>query len=195
MRTLIAFLAGLLFGAGLTVSRMINPAKILDFLDVAGIARGAWDPSLALVMGAALFVTTIGYRLTLLRNSPLLAPTFALPTRKDIDLRLIVGSALFGLGWGMVGFCPGPALAALATGAGKAFLFVAAMLLGMGVHRLLFERVAPARGIGLVSRPAARRDSEPSARQSQEKGKVQAASVGSDARNARPAAGVHASGR
>jgi hypothetical protein len=145
MQTLLAFLAGLLFGAGLTVSQMIAPPKILDFLDFAGIARGTWDPSLALVMAGALLVTYVGYRLTLLRNSPLLAPSFALPTRKDIDFRLIAGSALFGLGWGMVGFCPGPALAALATGTGKAFLFVAAMLSGMSLHRFIFERAASTR--------------------------------------------------
>jgi hypothetical protein len=152
MATIFALLAGVLFGAGLTVSHMIDPPKVLGFLDVAGIAGGTWDPSLALVMAAALVITAVGYRLTLRRRSPLFAPSFSLPTRKDFDLRLIAGSAVFGLGWGMVGFCPGPALAAIATGSGKALMFVAAMFVGMGVHRLLFATAAPAGEAG--PRPA-----------------------------------------
>jgi|APTNR8051073442_1049403.scaffolds.fasta_scaffold05222_7 hypothetical protein len=140
MRLFVAFVTGSLFGVGLTVSHMIDPPKILSFLDVAAIARGAWDPSLALVMAGALTVTYVGYALALRRRQPLLAPAFALPTRRDIDVRLVAGSALFGLGWGLVGFCPGPALAAVATGSGKALVFVAAMLSGMGFYRHFFER-------------------------------------------------------
>lgn len=142
MRAVAGFLAGFLFGIGLTVSHMISPAKVLDFLDFAGSVRGTWDPSLALVMAGALLVSAVGYRLVFrYRAKPLLVPSFAVPTRKDIDLRLVAGSALFGLGWGMAGMCPGPALSALATGSGKVFLFVAAMLAGMAAHRLVFARV------------------------------------------------------
>jgi uncharacterized protein len=147
MRLFVAFVAGSCFGIGLTVSQMINPPKILSFLDVGAIASGAWDPSLALVMAGALAVTYVGYALTLRRRQPLLTPAFELPTRRDIDVRLLTGSAIFGLGWGMVGFCPGPALAALATGSGKALIFIAAMLLGMVLHRR-FERSSVIGGRG-----------------------------------------------
>ena len=104
---LAALLSGLLFGAGLTISQMVNPAKVAGFLDVAG----DWDPSLALVMGGALTVTAICYRLTMRRGAPLLASDFRLPTAEDVDARLIGGAALFGVGWGLAGFCPGPAIA------------------------------------------------------------------------------------
>lgn len=124
--------AGVLFGVGLVVSQMIDPGKVLAFLDVAG----RWDPSLALVMAGALGVTLVGYRLALKRPAPLLADGFGLPTRRDIDARLIGGAALFGLGWGLVGFCPGPALASLAYGRLSSVLFVAAMLLGMALYRV-----------------------------------------------------------
>lgn len=149
----VAFVAGVLFGVGLTVARMIDPSKVLAFLDVAAIADGGWDPSLALVMAAALGVTSIGYAWVFRRPQPRLAPAFALPTRRNVDWRLVVGSVLFGAGWGMAGFCPGPALAALATGNGKAILFVIAMLSGMGCYH-----VVAARG-GVI----ARRDDKPSA--------------------------------
>ncbi|MCP5364396.1 MAG: YeeE/YedE family protein [Hyphomicrobiales bacterium] len=140
MRVVIAFTSGILFGIGLTVSQMINPEKVLDFLDFAAVTRGGWDPSLALVMLGALIATFIGYKLTFRRRQPLLAPTFQVPTRQDIDVRLITGAALFGLGWGLVGFCPGPALAALSTGTAKPWLFVAAMAVGMGLYHFVFER-------------------------------------------------------
>ncbi|MGH6659941.1 MAG: DUF6691 family protein [Rhodospirillales bacterium] len=131
-RNLVALLAGLVFGLGLAVSRLVDPGKVLAFLDVAG----RWDPSLALVMASALGVTLIGYRLVLRRPAPLLAESFGLPTRRDIDARLVGGAALFGVGWGLVGFCPGPALASLAYGRLSSVLFVAAMLLGMALYRV-----------------------------------------------------------
>jgi len=131
-RNLAALVAGLVFGLGLAVSRMVDPGKVLAFLDVAG----RWDPSLALVMAGALGVTLIGYRLVLRRAAPLLADSFGLPTRQDIDARLVGGAALFGVGWGLVGFCPGPAIASLAYGRLSSVLFVAAMLLGMAFYRV-----------------------------------------------------------
>lgn len=131
------FFAGLVFGAGLTVSSMISPAKVLAFLDIAAAADGRWDPSLALVMAAALATTAIGYALVLRRKAPLLAPRFAVPTATAIDARLIGGAVLFGLGWGLVGLCPGPALAGLSQGSAMTALFVAALAAGIGAHRLL----------------------------------------------------------
>lgn len=133
-------IAGLLFGAGLTLSQMINPAKVLGFLDFGGIANGTWDPSLAFVMAGALAVTALGYRLAFRRATPLAAPKFQLPTRKDIDARLVAGAAIFGVGWGLAGYCPGPALASLAFGRTEVFVFVAAMLAGMGLFRLMGPR-------------------------------------------------------
>jgi uncharacterized membrane protein YedE/YeeE len=138
-RTGLAALAtGLLFGAGLTVSGMVQPLKVVGFLDVAG----AWDPTLAFVMGGALAVSALAFPWILRRARPLWAESFSLPTRKDLDARLLAGSALFGVGWGLAGFCPGPALAALALGAPGAWIFSAAMAAGMLLHRLAFERRA-----------------------------------------------------
>jgi uncharacterized protein len=130
-----ALLSGLVFGVGLAVSQMINPAKVLAFLDVGGIPAGVWDPSLALVMAEALLLAGIGFRLAQGRERALDGAEFAKPPRREIDARLIAGALLFGAGWGLVGFCPGPAVASLAFGAGKSFLFVAAMLAGMAIHR------------------------------------------------------------
>lgn len=121
-----AALAGLLFGAGLAVSGMVNPAKVLGFLDVAG----RWDPSLALVLAAAVGVNLAGYRLVLRRSGPLLGGRFMLPSARDLDTPLIAGAALFGVGWGLVGYCPGPALAALSSGSAKVAVFVLAMIAG-----------------------------------------------------------------
>jgi uncharacterized protein len=136
MRTTIAaFVSGLVFGIGLAVSQMINPAKVLAFLDFGGIPAGAWDPSLALVMAGALLLAGIGFRLARGRERALDGGKFAEPPRREIDARLVAGALLFGAGWGLVGFCPGPALASLALGAGKSFLFVFAMLAGMAIHR------------------------------------------------------------
>ncbi len=126
-RILSGLAAGLLFGAGLAISGMIDPEKVLGFLDVAG----AWDPSLAFVMAGGLAVTFVGYRVVLRRPAPLLEPRFQIPTRRDIDGRLVGGAALFGLGWGLVGLCPGPALSAIGLGGPSVWLFVAAMLAGM----------------------------------------------------------------
>ncbi|SCW80768.1 DUF6691 family protein [Ancylobacter rudongensis] len=129
---------GLLFGFGLIVSGMSNPAKVLNFLDLFG----TFDPSLAFVMGGAVVVAFIGFRLVLTREKPLMAPRFQLPTRSDIDARLIVGPALFGIGWGLGGFCPGPAFAALGLAAPGTLAFIPAMLAGMWAARALAERRA-----------------------------------------------------
>jgi uncharacterized membrane protein YedE/YeeE len=137
-RLVVALIAGVIFGAGLAVSHMTNPAKVLAFLDVAG----AWDPTLAFVMGGALAVTAAGYRLVLRREHPVLDVSFHVPTRRDVDARLIGGAAVFGLGWGLAGFCPGPALAALASGNSFAFVFAAALVAGTLVARLAPSRAA-----------------------------------------------------
>ena len=132
-RSVSALLIGLLFGAGLAVSGMMNPAKVVGFLGVAG----DWDPTLALVMAGALIVALPATLVARRRSRPLLAERFDMPTRRMIDVPLIAGSALFGLGWGLVGFCPGPAFAALATGLWQPGLFVVAMLAGMLVFHVL----------------------------------------------------------
>jgi uncharacterized membrane protein YedE/YeeE len=123
---LAALAAGILFGLGLVVSQMVNPAKIVSFLDVTG----KWDPTLLFVRGGALAVTIPGFRLILKRPHPLFAGGFLLPTKRDLDPRLIAGAALFGVGWGLAGFCPGPAVTALVTLALPVFIFFAAMLAG-----------------------------------------------------------------
>ncbi len=132
----VPFLAGLLFGAGLVLSQMVDPAKVLGFLDVAG----AWDPSLALVMVGALAVTALGYRLSFGLGRPLAAGRFQLPTRTDIDRPLLLGAVLFGLGWGIAGYCPGPAIASLAFGRPEIVVFVVAMLAGMAAWRFIGDR-------------------------------------------------------
>lgn len=136
MPLLINLIVGLLFGAGLVVSGMANPAKVLNFLDLFG----SWDPSLAFVMGGAVIVAFIGFRLVFRRTKPILSQTFHLPTRRDIDARVVVGPAIFGIGWGLGGFCPGPALAALGFGATGTLAFVPAMVLGMWGARLFAEK-------------------------------------------------------
>lgn len=136
MRLLTALLAGLVFGLGLLVSGMVNPAKVLGFLDLAG----AWDPSLALVMVGAIAVATVGFRAMAGRGASLLDEPLRLPTRREIDGRLLLGGLGFGVGWGLAGFCPGPAVVALGAGEPKALVFVAAMLAGMGVFELLERR-------------------------------------------------------
>lgn len=132
MQVAVALLCGVVFGAGLSISGMTNPAKVLAFLDVAG----AWDPTLLFVMGGALAVSTAGYAVARHRVRPWLAETFQIPTRRDFDAQLVGGAILFGVGWGLVGVCPGPALANLARGAPEAITFVAAMLAGVVAHRL-----------------------------------------------------------
>jgi uncharacterized protein len=130
-RMLINLFAGALFGLGLAVSGMVSPAKVIGFLDIAG----DWDPTLAFVMGGALLVVIPAFRLILRRPHPVLADDFELPTKKEVDGRLLAGAALFGVGWGLGGFCPGPAVAALASGLAPVFAFVAAMVAGMAVYK------------------------------------------------------------
>ena len=131
LKIMVNLFAGVLFGLGLTISGMVNPAKIIGFLDFAG----DWDPTLAFVMGGALFVTISTFRLILRRPRPILADNFDLPTKKDVDSRLLAGSAIFGIGWGLAGFCPGPAVTAMASGLAPVFTFVAAMVAGMAVYK------------------------------------------------------------
>ena len=135
MPVLLQFVIGLIFGLGLLLSGMSNPAKVLNFLDFGGIAAGTWDPSLAFVMAGAVAVTFAGFKLILKRSQPLFAPKFHLPTNAEIDRRIILGPAIFGVGWGLAGFCPGPALTALGFGTTAAVLFVAAMFAGMVLAR------------------------------------------------------------
>lgn len=139
-RLLTALASGLIFGLGLALSGMMDPEKVLGFLDVAG----AWDPSLAFVLAGAVGVSALGYALKARMTRPALAPRFEVPTNRTIDARLLAGSALFGIGWGLAGFCPGPALAGLTLGLPEVVLFVAAMLGGMLVYRLTLERSSPA---------------------------------------------------
>lgn len=139
MAVFASLLAGLVFGLGLILSGMANPAKVLGFLDLTG----AWDPSLALVMIGAIAVGLVAFALVRQRTMSFLGLDMKLPTARHIDRRLIGGSLLFGVGWGIAGFCPGPALAALGMGEIKAVVFVGAMLLGMGLFELLERRAAP----------------------------------------------------
>ena len=143
MRQVIAALAaGLLFGLGLTFSRMVDPAKVLGFLDIAG----NWDPSLALVLVGATGTAAIGFRLVLGRRTvPLFAEAFNLPTARVIDRRLVIGAAIFGVGWGLVGLCPGPARAGLGLAFRPGGIFVIAMLVGMAAFELM-GRVRPRAG-------------------------------------------------
>lgn len=143
MKLVYAWLTGLVFGLGIAISGMMNPAKVLNFFDIAG----TWDPSLAFVMGGAVTVTFIGYRLVWRRPAPLFERAFQLPTARQIDLRLIGGSALFGIGWGIAGFCPGAAIPALGTGRWEVALFVTAVIVGLGLARLV-------RGLPLLPRSA-----------------------------------------
>jgi len=130
MRIVASLFCGLIFGAGLLISGMVQPAKVLGFLDIFG----TWDPSLAVVMAAALAVSIPGFRLTGQRTGPLFAKQYFWPVRSGIDGPLVVGAAMFGIGWGLVGFCPGPALESLATLSPGVFVFVAAMAAGMLLH-------------------------------------------------------------
>ena len=137
MRLLTASLIGVLFGLGILVSGMANPAKVLNFFDVAG----AWDPSLMFVMGGALAVTLVGYRLVLRRSAPLFDLNFHLPQASQLDTRLLAGSALFGVGWGIAGFCPGGALPAIGTGRAEVLIFVASLAAGMVIADVLLKYV------------------------------------------------------
>ncbi|MCE3264936.1 MAG: rane protein [Pseudoduganella sp.] len=133
MYLLSAALSGLLFGLGLILAGMANPANVLGFLDLAG----QWNPSLALVMGGALMVGLAAFPLARKRHASLLGAPMRLPTASQIDRRLVLGGLAFGIGWGLAGFCPGPALASLAFGGAKAWLFFASMLAGMGLFEVL----------------------------------------------------------
>jgi uncharacterized protein len=143
MRIFSAFAIGLIFGLGIAISGMINPAKVLNFFDLAG----TWDPSLAFVMGGALAVAIPGYWLVLGRPAPVLEDRFQLPDTRSIDRRLVLGSATFGIGWGIAGFCPGGALPALGTGRAEVFVFLGALIAGLLVARVLQAR-------GPLRRPA-----------------------------------------
>lgn len=132
-KNVLALLSGVLFGLGLAVSQMINPDKVLAFLDIAG----DWDPSLALVLAASVLVTWLGFKLVLTRTQPVFEETFFLPTKKDLDAYLLMGSALFGVGWGIAGYCPGPAIAAITIGTWEPFIFVLSMLAGSFVCKFL----------------------------------------------------------
>lgn len=138
MAVFTSLLAGLVFGLGLLVSGMANPAKVLGFLDVGG----AWDPSLAFVMGGAIGVGAVAFAVARKRTHSLLGAAMKLPASRALNRRLLVGSALFGIGWGVAGFCPGPGLVALGMGETKALVFVLAMLAGMGIFECLERRAA-----------------------------------------------------
>jgi len=139
MFVVMSLVAGILFGIGLTLSDMINPQRVLGFLDVAG----AWDPTLAFVMGGALLVTFPAFHFVKKFGKPVCALQFQIPTNKVIDRKLVVGAALFGVGWGLVGFCPGPALAALVTLQTDVFIFGASLVAGMLLFQLWDARSKP----------------------------------------------------
>lgn len=132
-RSLVALICGLLFGVGLVVSDMINPARVLAFLDVAG----AWDPALAFVMGGALIPSAAAYFYRRKLETPMVETRFHVPTNRTIDAPLVGGAVVFGLGWGLVGLCPGPAVAALASGKWQVVVFVIAMIAGMAAFRFM----------------------------------------------------------
>jgi uncharacterized membrane protein YedE/YeeE len=134
---LVAFVSGLVFTIGLGIAGMTDPAKVLGFLDMFG---GEWDPSLAFVMGGAMLVYVPAYQLLKARDAPMFAECFHWPTAKDIDVKLVIGSALFGIGWGIGGLCPGPAVASVITGATPVLVYAAAMVAGMLAHRALTKR-------------------------------------------------------
>jgi hypothetical protein len=137
MGKLATLLSGLLFGTGLTISGMVNPMKILNFLDIFG----PWDATLIIVMGSGLVVTLLGYQIIFKRSAPLFATSFRLPTSQDIDAKLLGGAALFGLGWGLTGFCPGPAIASVVFGKTESITFVISMAAGMIVTRQIQDRM------------------------------------------------------
>ena len=139
MRTLLTFLTGALFGTGIAMSGMANPAKVINFFDVSG----TWDPSLAFVMGGAVIVTFFGYRFVLQRPMPVFEPAFDIPSNRQLDAKLLTGSAIFGVGWGIAGFCPGGALPALGTLDSRVIIFVAALVAGMFATRFVLDWAKP----------------------------------------------------
>jgi uncharacterized membrane protein YedE/YeeE len=136
MKNLLTLISGLLFGFGLLLSGMADPAKVQNFLDLFG----TWDPSLAFVMGGAIAVTMPGFWLVIRRNKPFFNDVFHLPSRTDLDARLITGAAIFGVGWGLGGFCPGPAITALPLAVEGTLIFVATMLTGMAASKYALQR-------------------------------------------------------
>ena len=142
MQLLMALFAGLVFGLGLIVSGMTDPSKVIGFLDLAG----AWDPSLALVMGGAIGVGLVAFRFARTCSQALLGGPMQLPSARQIDRRLVLGGLTFGVGWGLAGFCPSPALASLATGGSKPLIFTAAMLVGMVIFEVLERGALPQPG-------------------------------------------------
>lgn len=140
LRVLVALLAGALFGFGLSLSGMLDPARVLGFLN---LASGHWDPSLAFVLGGAVLVAVPGLMLQRRLRRPVLDDSFHLPEKTEIDGRLVAGSALFGAGWGLAGFCPGPAVSALSMGLAPVLLFVAAMAVGMILHDRVIAGMLP----------------------------------------------------
>jgi uncharacterized protein len=155
MKTLLtSFVSGTVFALGLGISGMTRPIKVIDFLDFFG----AWDASLGLVMVSAIAVYFVAYRWSGKMSSPLLAPSFSLPKRSDLDAKLILGAAIFGAGWGLGGFCPGPALTSLASGALPVFIFVLAMGIGMYLHSWVTEFGATASDLAIASAKSAAPD-------------------------------------
>jgi uncharacterized membrane protein YedE/YeeE len=140
MTVLTQFAVGLVFGLGLLLSGMSNPEKVLDFLDLAAIRSGGWDPSLIFVMAGAVTVTFVGFRFIFRRQRPVLDDRFHLPPAQTLDWRITIGPAIFGIGWGLAGICPGPAFVALGYGSPAIVLFVIAMLIGMAAARMLASR-------------------------------------------------------
>lgn len=136
MKNIVSLFAGTLFGFGLALSQMTNPAKIIGFLDFSG----NWDPTLALVLAGAVLVTLVSFRFILRRARPVFDVEFHLPTRHDVDSRLIGGAAIFGVGWGLAGLCPGPGVAAIAQGVWQPLVFVAGLVLGMLAFRYFGQR-------------------------------------------------------
>ena len=132
MQVLMAFITGLIFGLGLILSGMTDPAKVIGFLDIAG----AWNPSLAFVMGGAILIASIAFHFANTRSKALLGGVMRLPTARQIDRRLVLGGLAFGIGWGLTGYCPGPAVASLAIGGSKPLIFVLAMLAGMAIFEI-----------------------------------------------------------
>jgi hypothetical protein len=138
---LAAILSGLVFGLGVTIAGMNNPEKVLDFLDIAG----NWDPSLALVLAAATGTAGLSFRYILRRRCPIFGTKFHLPLSNDIEFRLVLGAGIFGIGWGIVGLCPGPAFTTLLLGQWQAYVFIAAMVAGMIVYQWIDARLAARR--------------------------------------------------
>ncbi len=138
IRALLAFVCGLVFGTGLIVSQMSNPARIIAFLDVSG----QWDPSLVFVMAGAVGVFALGYRLALARTAPLFGGKFVLPEKVDLDKALLSGSLLFGIGWGVAGLCPGPAVVGIGFAEPRVWIFTASMVAGMALVRLIRQHTA-----------------------------------------------------